>query len=112
MTELLIIVAILGILAALLIPNVVTTIQKSKQKNTMNIIEKIKAGHRNFNEFIQGIMGVNKAEKELAESTEIYKKRHPYLWLIKPWERNVLNLNNSGRKKKAGTQEVLNVKKN
>jgi len=60
LTELLAIVAILGILAALIAPNVVTAIQKSKQKNIMkditvthmDIIEKIKAGHRTFNESI------------------------------------------------------------
>jgi len=118
---LLAIMVIIGILAALLIPNIVTAIQKSKQKNIMKdttvicttIIEKIKTGHRTLNEYIQGIMGVNKAERELAEATEIYKKRHPDLWLIKPWERNDSNFNNSGlREKKAGIQEVLNVKKN
>jgi len=121
LTELLAIMVIIGILAALLIPNIVTAIQKSKQKNIMKdttvicttIIEKIKTGHRTLNEYIQGIMGVNKAERELAEATEIYKKRHPDLWLIKPWERNDSNFNNSGlREKKAGIQEVLNVKKN
>jgi len=118
--ELFAIMAILGILAALITPNVIIGIQKSKQKNimkdatviSMSIIEKIKTGHRTFNEYIQGIMGVNEAERELAEATEIYKKRYPDLWFIKPWERNVSNLNNSGRKKKVGIQEVLNVKKN
>ena len=36
--ELLIVVAILGILAALLIPNAITAIQKAKQKSTMKDI--------------------------------------------------------------------------
>jgi len=39
--ELLIVVAIIGILAALLIPNVITAMQKAKQKATMNDIVKI-----------------------------------------------------------------------
>jgi len=121
LTELLVNVAIIIILATLIAPNVVTSIQKSKQKNTMKdstlisttIIEKIKTGKRTFNLYIQGIMGVNKAEKELAESTEIFKKRHPDIWQGKPWEKNVSNLNNSGlREKKAGIKEVSNVKKN
>jgi len=121
LTELLAIVTIIVILAALIAPNVIIGIQKSKQKNTSkdttdiistNVIEKIKTSHKSFNKYLQGIMGVNKAERELAEATEIYKKHYPDLWLIKPWERNDSNFNNSGRKEKAGTQEVLNVKKN
>jgi len=121
LTDLLSIVAIIGILAALIAPNVVTSIQKSKQKNTMKniavistgVIEKIKAGKRTFDNYVQGIMGVNKSEKELAEATEIFKKRHPDLWIEKPWEKNVSKFNNSGQtKKKAGIQEVSNVKKN
>lgn len=121
LTDLFTIMAIIIIIAALIAPNVVTSIQKSKQKNIMknsavthaDIIEKIKIGKRTFDNYIQGIMGVNKAEKELAESTEIFKKRHPDLWLIKPWEKNVSNFNNSDqRKKKVGIQEVSNVKKN
>ena len=39
--ELLIVVAIIGILAALLIPNAITAIQKSKQKATMKDISAI-----------------------------------------------------------------------
>jgi len=108
LTELLAIVAILGILAALLIPNVVTAIQKAKQKSTMNniavistaIIEKIKTGNKTFNKYIQGVMGVNKAEKELAKSIGILKERLTKTWRIKPWEKNVSNFNNSGRKKR------------
>lgn len=119
--DLFVIMAIIIIFVALIAPKVTTSIQKSKQKNIMkdgtvthiDIIEKIKTSKRTLDDYIQGIMGVNKAEKELAESTEIYKKRHPDLWTIKPWERNVSNLNNSGQtKKKAGIQEVSNVKKN
>jgi len=114
--DLVIIMAIIIILAALIAPNVTTSIQKSKQENIIthvNIIEKIKASKKIFDTYIQGIMGVNKAEKELAESTEIFKKRHPDLWTVKPWEENVSNLNNSSlREKKAGIQEVSNVKKN
>jgi len=120
LTDMLAIVVILGILAALIAPNIVTSIQKSKQKNIMNnnpvthtdIIEKIKSGKRTFDNYIQGIMGVNKAEKEFAEATEIYKKRYPDLWLIKRWERNVSNLNNSGLREKKAGMEVSNVKKN
>ncbi len=119
MTDLFIIMAIIIIIAILIAPNVITSIQKSNQKNIMkdsthiDIIEKIKASKKTFNIYIQGIMGVNKAEKELAESIEIYKKRHPDLWIVKPWEKNVSNLNNSGlREKKAGIKEVSNVKKN
>jgi len=108
LTDLLAIVAIIGILAALIAPNVVTSIKESKQKNTMKditiismgVIEKIKTGKRTLNEYIQGIMGVNRAEKELAKATEIFKERHPDLWQGKPWEKNVLNFNNSGRKKR------------
>jgi len=108
LTELLVIVVILGILATLIAPTVVTAIQKSKQKNTMKniavisatIIEKIKTGNSTFNESIQGIMGVNRAEKELAKSIEIFKERLTKTWRIKPWERNVSNFNNSGRKKR------------
>jgi len=118
LTDLLAIVAILGILAALIAPSVVTSIQKSKQKNIMknnpvthtDIIEKIKSGKRTFDNYIQGIMGVNKAERELAESTEIFKKRHPDL--VRPWEENVSNLNNSGLIEKKAGMEVSNVKKN
>jgi len=120
LTELFAIVVIIGILAALIAPSVVTSIQKSKQKNIMknnpvthtDIIEKIKSGKRTFDNYIQGIMGVNKAERELAEATEIYKKRYPDLWLIKRWERNVSNLNNSGLREKKAGMEVSNVKKN
>ena len=108
LTELLAIVVILGILATLIAPTVVTAIQKSKQKNTMKniavisatIIEKIKTGNRTFNESIQGIMGVNRAEKELAKSIGILKERLTKTWRIKPWERNVSNFNNSGQKKR------------
>ena len=108
LTDLFAIATIIAILATLLIPNVVTTIQKSKQKTTLKntiiistgIIEKIKAGKRTFDKYTQGIMGVNKAEKELAKSTETFKERHPKLWRIKPWERNDSNFNNSGPKKK------------
>ena len=39
--ELLIVVAIIGILAALLIPNAITAIQKAKQKTTMKDINTI-----------------------------------------------------------------------
>ena len=42
--ELLIVVAILGILAALLIPNAITAIQKAKQKSTMKDITVISTG--------------------------------------------------------------------
>jgi len=119
LTDLFAIMAIIVILAALIAPNVVTSIQKSKQKNIMkdstqiDIIEKIKASKKTFNLYIQGIMGVNKAEKKLTESIGVLKERHPDLWYGKPWEKNVSNLNNSGlREKKAGIQEVSNVKKN
>jgi len=106
MTDLFIIMAIIIIIGALIAPNVITSIQKSNQKNIMkdsthiDIIEKIKASKKTFNIYIQGIMGVNKAERKLAESTEIYKKRHPDLWIVKPWEKNVSNLNNSGLREK------------
>ena len=104
LTELLAMVAILGILAALIIPNVVSAMQKSKQKNTLKditvistaVIEKIKTGNRTFNESIQGIMGVNRAEKELAKSTGILNERLTKTWRIKPWEKNPSNFNNSG----------------
>jgi len=39
--ELLIVVAIIGILAALLIPNAITAMQKAKQKSTMSDVVKI-----------------------------------------------------------------------
>ena len=115
LTELLAIVAILGILAALLIPNAITAIQKAKQKSTMNniavistvIIKKMKTGNRTFNEYIQGIMGVNRAEKELAKSIGVLKECLTKTWRIKPWEKNASNFNNSGlREKKAGIKEI------
>jgi len=107
LTELFAIVVVLGILAALIAPNVVATIQKAKQKSTMKditvistaIIEKIKTGNRTFNEYIQGIMGVNRAEKELAKSAGVLKKHLTKTWRIKPWEKNDSNFNNSGRLK-------------
>ena len=46
--ELLIVVAIIGILAALLIPNAITAIQKSKQKGTMKDINTICTGAADF----------------------------------------------------------------
>jgi prepilin-type N-terminal cleavage/methylation domain-containing protein len=46
--ELLIVVAIIGILAALLIPNAITAIQKSKQKGTMKDIVTIATGSADF----------------------------------------------------------------
>ncbi|HDZ27112.1 hypothetical protein LCGC14_0669550 [marine sediment metagenome] len=46
--ELLIVVAILGILAALLIPNAITAIQKAKQKSTMKDIVVISTGVTDF----------------------------------------------------------------
>jgi len=110
LTELLIVVAILLILASLIAPNIIISIQKSKQENitkdttviSTSIIDKIKTDHRTFNKYIQGIMGVNKTEKELAKSIGVLNEHLTKTWRIKPWERNVLNFNNSGRKKKAG----------
>jgi len=114
--DVIMIMAIIVILASLIAPNIITSIQKSKQENIIthvDIIKKIKGGKKNFDIFIQGIMGVNKAEKEFAEVMEIFKKRLTKTWRIKPWEKNDSNFNNSGRKnKEAGIQEVLNVKKN
>ena len=109
-TDLLAVMVIIVILAALTTPNIIIGIQKSKQKNTMKdttiismgVIEKIKTGNRTFNEYIQGIMGVNRSEKELAKSIEILDEHLTKTWRIKPWERNVSNLNNSGRKNNAG----------
>ena len=46
--ELLIVVAIIGILAALLIPNAITAIQKSKQKGTMKDMVTIATGSADF----------------------------------------------------------------
>lgn len=46
--ELLIVVAIIGILAALLIPNAITAIQKAKQKGTMKDIVTIATGAADF----------------------------------------------------------------
>jgi prepilin-type N-terminal cleavage/methylation domain-containing protein len=46
--ELLIVVAIIGILAALLIPNAITAIQKSKQKATMKDIVTMATGAADF----------------------------------------------------------------
>ncbi len=46
--ELLIVVAIIGILAALLIPNAITAIQKSKQKSTMKDITTIATGAADY----------------------------------------------------------------
>lgn len=46
--ELLIVVAIIGILAALLIPNAITAIQKSKQKGTMKDIVTIATGAADY----------------------------------------------------------------
>ena len=46
--ELLIVVAIIGILAALLIPNAITAIQKAKQKGTMKDIVTMATGSADF----------------------------------------------------------------
>lgn len=46
--ELLIVVAIIGILAALLIPNAITAIQKAKQKSTMKDIVTIATGAADY----------------------------------------------------------------
>ncbi len=46
--ELLIVVALLGILAALLIPNAITAIQKAKQKSTMKDIVVISTAVTDF----------------------------------------------------------------
>jgi prepilin-type N-terminal cleavage/methylation domain-containing protein len=46
--ELLIVVAIIGILAALLIPNAITAIQKSKQKSTMKDMVTVATGAADF----------------------------------------------------------------
>jgi prepilin-type N-terminal cleavage/methylation domain-containing protein len=46
--ELLIVVAIIGILAALLIPNAITAIQKAKQKSTMKDILTMATGSADF----------------------------------------------------------------
>jgi len=46
--ELLIVVAIIGILAALLIPNAITAIQKAKQKSTMKDIMTLATGSADF----------------------------------------------------------------
>ena len=46
--ELLIVVAIIGILAALLIPNAITAIQKAKQKSTMKDIVTVATGAADF----------------------------------------------------------------
>ena len=58
--ELLIVVAIIGILAALLIPNAITAIQKAKQKSTMKDINTFSTGcadyitdHGNWDAFTQ-----------------------------------------------------------
>jgi type II secretion system protein G len=58
--ELLIVVAIIGILAALLIPNAITAIQKAKQKSTMKDINTMSTGcadyitdHGNWDAFTQ-----------------------------------------------------------
>ena len=120
LTELLIVVAILLILASLIAPNIIISIQKSKQENitkdttviSTSIIDKIKTDHRTFNKYIQGIMGVNKTEKELAKSIGVLNEHLTKTWRIKPWERNVLNFNNSGLREKKAGMEVLNVKKN
>lgn len=46
--ELLIVVAIIGILAALLIPNAITAIQKAKQKGTMKDVVTVATGAADF----------------------------------------------------------------
>jgi len=46
--ELLIVVAIIGILAALLIPNAITAIQKAKQKGTMKDMNTIATGAADY----------------------------------------------------------------
>jgi len=46
--ELMIVVAIIGILAALLIPNVITAMQKAKQKSTMKSISTIATALTNY----------------------------------------------------------------
>ena len=106
LTELLAMVVIIVILATLIAPNIIIGIQNSKQEITLKDITVISTdiiGRTNIgyiiDKYIQDIMGVIRAEKELAKSIEILNEHLTKTWRIKPWERSNSNFNNSGRLK-------------
>ena len=81
--ELLIVVAIIGILAALLIPNAITAIQKAKQKSTMKDINTMSTGcadyitdHGNWNAFTQ--------DGQVATNNEFMQAIAPFYVKILP----------------------------
>jgi len=80
--ELLIVVAILGILAALLIPNAITAIQKAKQKSTMKDITVISTG---ITDYItdNGIAPTSPSGAYTATS-EIYGNLTPFYIKVMP----------------------------
>jgi len=80
--ELLIVVAILGILAALLIPNAITAIQKAKQKSTMKDVAVISTA---ITDFItdNGIAPLNQAGTYTG-SAQFYKDLSPFYIKVMP----------------------------
>ena len=81
--ELLIVVAILGILAALLIPNAITAIQKAKQKSTMKDITVISTA---ITDYItdNGIAPVGQAGTYAAGAGGFYAALSPFYIKVLP----------------------------
>lgn len=81
--ELLIVVAILGILAALLIPNAITAIQKAKQKSTMKDITVISTA---ITDYItdNGIAPVGQAGTYVAGAGGFYAALSPFYIKVLP----------------------------
>jgi len=69
--ELLIVVAIIGILAALLIPNAMTAIQKAKQKSSMKDIVTIATGSADYITDHGSFQGITQAGDLAAQNTFI-----------------------------------------
>jgi len=80
--ELLIVVAIIGILAALLIPNAITAIQKAKQKSTMKDVAVISTA---ITDYItdNGVAPLNQAGTYTA-SLQFYQDLSPFYIKVMP----------------------------
>jgi len=81
--ELLIVVAILGILAALLIPNAITAIQKAKQKSTMKDVAVISTA---ITDFVtdNGRAPVSPSGGVYTAASEIYGNLSPFYIKVLP----------------------------
>ncbi len=79
--ELLIVVAILGILAALLIPNAITAIQKAKQKSTMKDIAVISTA---ITDFVTDNGAAPVQSGEIVAASTFYKDLSPFYIKVLP----------------------------